>query len=95
MLGFGLVHGFGLATKLQDLSLSPEGLVTNMIAFNVGVEIGQLIALSLMLLLIIWWRTNESFQRQSLVANVFLMIAGFGLMQYQLIGYFMEKGAAV
>ena len=92
VFGFGLVHGFGLATKLQDLSLSPDGLVTNMIAFNVGVEIGQLVALSLMLLLIIWWRTSESFQRQSLVANIALMIAGFGLMQYQLIGYFIEKG---
>ena len=92
VFGFGLVHGFGLATKLQNLSLSPDGLVTNMIAFNVGVEIGQLVALSLMLLLIIWWRTSESFQRQSLVANVALMVAGFGLMQYQLIGYFIEKG---
>ncbi len=92
VFGFGLVHGFGLATKLQDLSLSPDGLVTNMIAFNVGVEIGQLVALYLMLLLIIWWRTSESFQRQSLVANIALMIAGFGLMQYQLIGYFIEKG---
>ena len=92
VFGFGLVHGFGLATKLQDLSLSPDGLVPNMIAFNVGVEIGQLIALSFMLLLIIGWRTRKNFQKQSLAANIMLMVAGFGLMQYQLIGYFLEKG---
>src|SRR5690606_23178827 len=79
VLIFGLIHGFGLATKLQDLDLSPDGLVANMIAFNVGVEVGQLLALSAMLLVIVWWRASAGFQRQALVANVALMIAGFGL----------------
>ncbi|MBL8781541.1 MAG: HupE/UreJ family protein [Alphaproteobacteria bacterium] len=93
VFGFGLVHGFGLATKLQDISLSPDGLVTNMLAFNVGVELGQLIALSAMLLLIIWWRMRKNFEGQAVVANAVLLCAGFLLTQYQLIGYFMERGA--
>jgi hypothetical protein len=93
VFGFGLVHGFGLATKLQDLSLSPNGLVPNMIAFNVGVEIGQLIALSAMLLIISWWRTGRHFEGQAIAANAVLMFAGFLLTQYQLLGYIIEKGA--
>lgn len=93
VLAFGLVHGFGLATKLQALELSPSGLVTNMISFNVGVEIGQLIALSLMLLVIVWWRTRASFQRHAVAANVLLLLAGFALTQYQLMGYLLQQGA--
>ena len=46
VLVFGLVHGFGLATKLQEYALSPNGLVANILSFNVGVEIGQVLALS-------------------------------------------------
>lgn len=93
VFGFGLIHGFGLATKLQDLDLSPDGLVANIVAFNVGVEFGQLLALSLMLLLIVWWRTQKNFQRHSIVANAVLMGLGFALTQFQLIGYLIEQGA--
>jgi hypothetical protein len=92
VFGFGLVHGFGLATKLQDLELSPDGLVTNMVAFNVGVEAGQLVALSLMLLVIVWWRTQKSFEQHATIANAVLMAAGFALAQYQIIGYLTEQG---
>ena len=92
VFGFGLIHGFGLATKLQDLHLSPDGLLANMIAFNIGVELGQLIALSFMLLVIIWWRTSGAFQRHATIANVVLMGAGFALTQYQIVGYLIEKG---
>ncbi len=90
VFGFGLFHGLGLATKLQVLALSSEGLFTNMIAFNIGVEIGQLIALSAMLLVIVWWRTRGGFERHALVANVGLMIAGVVLTQYQLLGYALQ-----
>lgn len=93
VLGFGLIHGFGLATKLQDLSLSQEGLLANMIAFNVGVELGQLVALSLMLILMIWWRTVPGFGRHAVVANTVLMGLGFALAQYQIVGYLVEQGA--
>jgi hypothetical protein len=81
-----------LATKLQDLHLSPDGLLGNMIAFNIGVELGQLIALSFMLLVIVWWRTSGAFQRHATIANVVLMGAGFALTQYQIVGYLIEKG---
>ena len=92
VLVFGLFHGLGLATKLQQLHLSHRGLALNLVAFNVGVELGQLIALSLMLALILWWRRSKGFARQAVVANVFILVAGFVLMQEQLAGYVLNKG---
>lgn len=85
---FGFFHGFGLATKLQDLAISEDGLVTNMISFNVGVEIGQFLALGLILIGFNAWRMTGSFLRHAFIANVALMCAGFMLMGYQLTGYF-------
>jgi hypothetical protein len=93
VLIFGLFHGFGLATKLQDLRLSPDGLVANMISFNVGVELGQLVALSIILALIVWWRKAPGFARQAVAANAVIMAAGFLLIGYQLAGYFTEGKA--
>ncbi len=87
VLIFGLCHGFGLATKLQDFHLSQESLLPNMLAFNVGVEIGQVMALMLILLLINAWRLSHSFQRFAVVTNTLLMTAGLVLMGYQLTGY--------
>jgi hypothetical protein len=84
---FGLVHGFGLATKLQDLSLSDEGLIPNMIAFNVGVEIGQLLALLILLTLIRIWRSSPNFLKHAYGFNVLLMFAGFVLFAYQIAGF--------
>src|SRR5215813_5156902 len=86
--GFGLVHGFGLATKLQELRLKGDGLVANMIGFNVGVEIGQLIVLAIMLLVMLQWRRSASFERFAVAANVLILTAGFVLMEYQLAAYF-------
>jgi hypothetical protein len=87
VLLFGFAHGFGLSTKLQDLSLSPEGLVPNMIAFNIGVEIGQLAALALILIAFNLWRRSGTFVRGAWAANVAIMSAGFTLFGYQLAGY--------
>jgi hypothetical protein len=92
VLIFGLFHGFGLATKLQEFTLAPDGLVPNIVAFNVGVEIGQLLALSAILIAMSFWRRTEHFHRQAIVANVALMAAGFVLMGYQLAGYFILSG---
>ena len=92
VLAFGLFHGFGLSTKLQDLNLSAEGLVGNMLSFNMGVEIGQLVALSIILIAMRWWRGTNDFARHAVLANVVVMTAGFVLMGYQLGGYF--KGSA-
>jgi hypothetical protein len=85
---FGLAHGFGLATKLQDLAISEEGLVANIVSFNVGVEIGQLMALAILLVLINAWRSTGGFGRHSTAFNLALMFAGFLLANYQLAGYF-------
>lgn len=88
VLIFGFFHGFGLATKLQEFSLSPDGLLINLISFNVGVEIGQFLALGAILITMGYWRRTASFGRFAFAANVALMIAGFMLFGYQLTGYF-------
>ena len=85
---FGLAHGFGLSTKLQDLSLTQEGLVPNMISFNIGVELGQLAALAFILLAFQYWRQHESFMKGAVATNLVIMTAGFMLFGYQLTGYF-------
>ena len=87
VLFFGFFHGFGLATKLQDLAISRDGLVANMLSFNVGVEIGQLLALSVMLIAFNAWRTTGSFTKHAYAANVALLTVGFALFGYQLTGY--------
>lgn len=86
---FGLFHGFGLATKLQELSLSEEGLFGNLIAFNVGVEAGQLAALVGIMTLMNLWRYSARFSAQAVLANGVLMTCGFVLIGYQLSGYFL------
>ncbi|BCV47411.1 HupE/UreJ family protein [Shewanella algae] len=90
VLIFGLFHGFGLATKLQEFQLSQEGLFTNLLAFNIGVEIGQFAALAIILIVINAWRHFPSFQRFSTLTNTALMSAGVMLMGYQLTGYFVN-----
>lgn len=93
VLVFGLFHGLGLATKLQALQLSHRGLAINLVSFNVGVELGQLIALTVMLGLILLWRRSRGFPRQAVIANALILIAGFVLMQEQLAGYFLHRSA--
>lgn len=88
VLIFGLFHGFGLATKLQEFSLPEEGLITNLIAFNIGVELGQFAALAIILIVINAWRKLPSFQRLSTMTNTALMSAGCMLIGFQLTGYF-------
>lgn len=83
---FGFLHGFGLASKILDYGISPDGLLPNLLAFNVGVEIGQLLALTAILLVMTRWRASPSFGRQAYAANVLMMTAGFALMGYQLVG---------
>ncbi|EMX8445580.1 TPA: HupE/UreJ family protein [Pseudomonas aeruginosa] len=88
---FGLLHGFGLATKIQEYEISPDGLIANLIAFNVGVEIGQLLALGTILILMGYWRRTASFWRHAYTANVAMMSAGFLLMGYQLTGLIVSQ----
>ena len=87
-LVFGLFHGFGLATKILEYEISPDGLVPNLLAFNLGVEIGQLLALAVILIGMSYWRRTASFLRHAYTANVVMMCAGFLLVGLQLTGYF-------
>ncbi len=87
---FGLFHGFGLATKILDYELSSDGLLPNLIAFNIGVEIGQILALSAILIAITYWRKSGSFIRHAYKANTFMMMLGFLLMGYQITGYILS-----
>jgi len=92
VLIFGLFHGFGLATKLQELDLARNGLVTNIISFNVGVEIGQVLALTAILIALSLWRTRSGFFRYAFATNTALMAVGFVLVGYQIAGYLAPNG---
>jgi hypothetical protein len=85
---FGLFHGFGLSSKIIEYDISPDGLAPNLLAFNVGVEMGQLIALAIILIAMSFWRKTDGFFRHAYTANVAMMGAGFLLIGYQLTGYF-------
>jgi hypothetical protein len=87
---FGLFHGLGLATKLQEFELSDNGLVTNIISFNIGVEIGQILALSFVFIVLSLWRTSGSYLRHSFITNTALMAGGFMLAGYQMSAYFLQ-----
>ena len=85
---FGFLHGFGLASRIIDYDISPDGLWPNLIAFNVGVEVGQLLALAAILVVMRYWRATAAFARQAYAVNVLMMTAGFALMGLQITGYF-------
>ena len=91
VLVFGLFHGFGLATKLQEFALSQQGLVANILSFNVGVEIGQVLALTAVLIGLSYWRTRSGFLRHAFVTNTLLMLGGFLLVGYQITGYWITQ----
>ena len=89
VLVFGLFHGFGLATKLQEFALAPKGLVANIVSFNVGVEIGQVLSLTAILIALTYWRSRPGFLRHAFATNALVMACGFLLLGYQLSGYFL------
>jgi len=90
---FGLVHGLGLATKMLDFELAKDGLMANLLAFNVGVEIGQFLALCVILIAMSFWRRSATFVRYATAANVLLLLSGAALVVYQLNGYFTRSPA--
>ena len=87
---FGFFHGFGLSTKIIDYNISSDGLLPNLLAFNVGVEIGQLLALGAILIVMGYWRKTHSFWRHAYTANVIVMTSGFVLIGYQMTGWFVS-----
>ncbi len=86
-LVFGLFHGLGLSTKIIEYEISPDGLLPNLLAFNVGVELGQMLALAAILIVMSFWRRTASFWRHAYAANTVMMTAGFVLIGYQLVGF--------
>jgi hypothetical protein len=87
VLVFGLFHGFGLATKLQGLTLSPNSRIVNILSFNAGVEIGQMLALTAVLIGLGYWRTRSGYLKHAFLTNTLLMTGGFMLMGFHLVGY--------
>ncbi len=87
VLVFGLFHGFGLATKLQEFEFPKDGLLQNLIAFNVGVELGQFFVLIFVLLIMSFWRRHASYLKFSTVSNTLLMSGGLMLTLFQVSGY--------
>lgn len=87
IIGLGLIHGLGLSTRLQQLPLSEDHLLMNIVMFNLGIELGQVIALSVMLLVLLGWRKRDSFKAFSRIANLFLIFAGGYLFLMQMHGY--------
>ncbi len=85
---FGLFHGFGLATKILEYELPADGLLPNLIFFNIGVEIGQILALAAILIAIAYWRKSGKFMNHAYNTNTFMMMLGFLLMGYQITGHF-------
>lgn len=84
---FGLFHGTGLASKILDYELSDDGLLANLLSFNVGVEVGQLLALFVILIIMGFWRRSPNFMRQASVANIIMAFLGVLLIYQQVAGY--------
>ena len=83
---FGLIHGFGLSTRLQQINLGDSNLIYSILSFNVGVELGQIVALAIVFPLLILIR-GKSFDKISKLSNYGLIIAGIFLLIYQLNGF--------
>jgi HupE / UreJ protein len=93
VFGFGLLHGFGLSTRLQQLPLGDDNtsILFRILSFNVGVEVGQVIALAVMVAALSTWRKNESFKKFSYASNFMLMFTGIILLFMQLHGYWHDS----
>jgi hypothetical protein len=84
---FGLFHGTGLATKILDYEIAEDGLLANLLAFNVGVELGQILALALILIVMGYWRRSPKFMQQASAANILMILLGVLLTGQQVAGY--------
>ena len=87
-LMFGLLHGFGLATKIQEFGIPEDGRLINLLAFNVGVEAGQILALGAILIFMGFWRRSAGFWEQARICNYLLMVCGVALMLSQLHSFY-------
>ncbi len=88
VLIFGLIHGFGLSTRLQSFDVGTSQFLSKIVCFNIGVELGQVLALIPIVFIISFWKSKRSYKAFYKAANLYLIIAGMGLFLYQLYGYF-------
>lgn len=90
---FGLIHGFGLSTRLQQLPLGDDstGMLIRILCFNVGVEVGQIAALVVMVAALGIWRSKPSFERFSTLANQGIVAIGIFLLFMQVHGYWHDS----
>ncbi len=84
---FGLIHGTGLATKILEYKISEDGLLPNLLAFNVGVEIGQILALCVILIVMGYLRRSDRFPKYAVSANVIMIFLGLALVAQHIFGY--------
>ena len=84
---FGLFHGTGLATKILEYEIAEDGLLANLLAFNVGVEVGQLLALFVILIVMGYWRRSPKFMTQATYANMIMALLGVLLTYQQIAGF--------
>jgi hypothetical protein len=84
---FGLIHGFGLSTRLQSFDIGTEQFLAKIVSFNVGVELGQIAALIPIVFIITRWQSRKSYDAFYKSVNTYLVIAGIGLFIYQMYGY--------
>jgi len=89
---FGLIHGFGLSTRLQSFQMGVEDFLAKIVCFNIGVELGQVLALVPIVFVISKWRGKSGYSTFYQIVNWFLVIAGIGLFIFQLYGYFYGHG---
>ena len=89
---FGLIHGFGLSTRLQSFDMGSEDFLLKILCFNVGVELGQVLALIPIVLAITLSRKHKQFPAFYQAVNWYLVMAGIGLFFYQVYGYFSGNG---
>lgn len=84
---FGLIHGFGLSTRLQSFDVGNSGFLSKIVSFNIGVELGQIVALIPIVFIITQWKSKKSYDSFYKAANTYLILAGIGLFIYQIYGY--------
>lgn len=89
VFAFGLIHGFGLSTRLQQLPLGEDqgAMLIRILSFNLGVEVGQIVALTVMLIFLSGWRKAATFAKFAYAANVALIAGGILLFFMQFHGY--------
>ena len=78
IFGFGLLHGLGFAFVLGEVGLAPSLFAVSLIAFNIGVEIGQLLVLAPLVIMGLFISHRKGY-RQRVETPASLIIAAIGL----------------